>query len=288
MSGTQHFAHKLQIKLELLAMNIRSQIYGQNGLAESPLVCVKSPKGARADELLSIRVRREQSRQADTRTERRFPLVSEKTQVSRERATHDVQLLNLCSAGAMITAAFEPMLWDRVELHLGEHGMIDCSVVWIRNGRIGLEFARETRLDCAEDEQAALIGEVIHRHFPEAVFEAAHDLDEPDSDEHRHEFRHAFIWSGTLHCEYGSTPARLRNISPDGAMIETSFELAARAEPYLDLGEAGSVFGTIIWAEGNQSGLKFHERFDMSRLAYAKPKLSGDSENVVRFGLRND
>lgn len=270
-------------------MNIRSQIYGQGGLAESPLVCVKKPKGARADDLLSIPVRREQSRQADTRTERRFPLVSEKTQVSRDRATHEVQLLNLCSAGAMITAGFEPALWDRIELHLGEHGAIDCSVVWIRNGRIGLEFARETRLDCAEDEQGELIGEVIRRHYPEAVFEAAQELEEePDSDEHRHEFRHAFIWSGTLHCEYGSTAARLRNISPDGAMIETSFELAAGAEPYLDLGEAGSVFGTIVWAEGNQSGLKFHERFDMSRLAYAKPRLSSDGEGVVRFGTRND
>ena len=262
-------------------MNIRSHIHGQVGLAESPLVRVKSPKGARADDLLSIRVLREQSRQADSRLERRFPLVSEKSQVCRDRAAHEVQLLNLCSAGAMIAASFEPALWERLELHLGEHGSIDCSVVWIKNGRIGLEFAKETRLDCPEDEQALLLREVILRHFPQAQFET---VEHPDSDEHRHEFRHALVWSGTLHCEYGSTPARLRNISADGAMIETAFELAAGAEPFLDLGAAGSIFGTIIWADGNQSGLRFHERFDIKLLARAKPELSTAGRNIVQFG----
>ncbi len=268
-------------------MNIRSQIYGQRGPAESPLVRAKKPNGVRADDLLSIPVRREQSRQADTRLERRYPLVSEKTQVDSDCAAHEVQLLNICSAGAMITAAFEPTLWDRLELHLSEHGVIDCSVVWIKNGRVGLEFARETRLDCAEDDQGALLREVILRHFPEAEFHGRADLEAPDSSENRGEFRHPFVWSGTLHCEYGSTAARLRNVSPDGAMVETSFELAPGAEPYLDLGEAGSVFGTIVWAEGNQSGLKFHERFDMSRLVYAKPQLSSDGETVVRIKSRN-
>ena len=262
-------------------MNIRSQIHGQVGLAESPLVRVKSPKGARADDLLSIRVLRHESRQADSRLERRFPLVSEKSKVCRERAAHEVQLLNLCSAGAMITAPFEPALFERLALHLGEHGTVDCSVVWVKNGRIGLEFAKETRLDCPEDEQGAVLREVILRHFPDTEFEAAEHVDPQD---HRGEYRHAFVWSGTLHCEYGSTPARLRNISPDGAMIETSFELAAGAEPFLDLGAAGSIFGTIVWADGNQSGLRFHERFDVGLLARAKPELSGAGGNIIQFG----
>jgi hypothetical protein len=265
-------------------MNIRSQILGQNGLAKSPLVCIKNPKGARSDDLMSIRVQRQESRQVDTRLERRFSLVSEKSRVSRDRGAHDVQLLNVCGAGAMVTSTFEPALWERLELHLGEHGTIDCSVVWIKNGRIGLEFAVETRLDCAEDEQASLLREVIHRHFPEVHFEAPDRPEARTSDEHRQEFRHAFAWSGTLHCEYGSTPARLRNISPDGALIETSFELMAGAEPFLDLGAAGSIAGTIVWAEGNQSGLKFHRRFDVGLLARAKPELVGRANNIIQFG----
>ena len=67
-------------------------------------------------------------------------------------------------------------------------------------------------------------------------------------------------------------------------MIETSFELAPGAEPYLDLGEAGSIFGTIVWAEGDHSGLKFHEPFDMARLAHAKPELSCGSASLIQFG----
>jgi hypothetical protein len=266
-------------------MNIRSQIFGQSGLAESPLVCVKNPKGARADELLSIPIVRQQGRRSDTRLEHRFALAGETTTVTRDGAAHDVRVVNVCGGGAMITAAFEPVLFEQLELSLGEHGTVECSVIWIRHGRVGLEFANATRLDLPEDERAELLREVILRHFPEAHFEAPKDVDTADEEqENRSDVRYPFVWSGTLHCEYGSTPARLRNISPNGAMIETSFELSPGTEPYLDLGEAGSIFGTIVWAQGDQSGLKFEERFDMGRLAHAKPELSGDSGALVRFG----
>lgn len=265
-------------------MNIRSQIFGRTGLAESPLVSVKHPKGARADELLSIPVERQQHRRADTRLEQRFPLVSETTRVTRAGAAHDVRLINVCGGGAMITASFAPMLWERLQLHLGEHGSVDCVVVWLRHGRVGLEFAQETRLDCEADEQGSLIREVIRRHFPEARFAAPAEFEQSDPEDHRREQRHPFIWSGTLHCQYGSTAARLRNISPEGAMIETSFELTPGAEPYLDLGEAGSIFATVMWSAGDQSGLKFHQRFDIAELAQAKPQLAGGAEALVRFG----
>lgn len=269
-------------------MNIRSKIYGQSGPAESPLVCVKSPKGARADDMLSIPVVRQQSRHSDTRLEHRFPLAGETTTVTRRGSEHDVRVVNVCGGGAMITAAFEPVLWEPLELHLGEHGTVECSVVWIRHGRLGVEFARETRLDCDEDEQGVLVREVIRRHYPEVQFEAPREVEAADSSEHRGQPRNPFVWSGTLHCEYGSTPARLRNISPDGAMIETSFELTAGAEPYLDLGEAGSIFATVVWSIGDQSGLKFHQRFDMANLAHARPQLSNDGADLIRFGSRKN
>jgi hypothetical protein len=265
-------------------MNIRSQIFGQEGLAESPLVRVKNPMGATADALLSIPVRRHEARTSDTRHEHRFLLAGETATLVRKGAAHDVRVVNVCGGGAMITAAFEPTLWERFDLHLGEHGSVECSVIWIKHGRVGVEFAHETRLDCEEDQQGTLLREVIHRHFPEAQFEAPLHVEEPDEEEHRRAARHPFVWSATLHCEYGSAPARLRNISPEGAMIETSFELAPGSEPYLDLGEAGSVFGTIVWSTGDHSGLEFHQRFDMALLARAKPQLSADCTPLVRLG----
>jgi hypothetical protein len=261
-------------------MNIRSQIFGQNASAESPLVCAKNPKGARPEEVLTIAIVRELDCRGDTRLEGRYPL-SETAQVTRAGKMHKVDLINVCSGGAMITAPFEAMLFERLQLRLGEQGAIRCSVIWIKHGRIGLEFTHETQLDCPEDEQGALLREVIQRHYPKASFDrCANDA----GDELREEIRHPFIWSGTLHCAYGSTPARLRNISPEGAMIETSFELAPGAEPYLDLGEAGSLFGAIVWAHGDQSGLKFHQRFDLAKLAHARPELSDDARRLIRFG----
>jgi hypothetical protein len=264
-------------------MNIRTKIFGQSGPAESPLVCVKSPKGARPDALLSIPVLRQQGRRTDTRVEDRFVLGGERTRVRRRGKAHDVQLINVCGGGAMVAAPFEPELWEQVELHLGENGTVGCTVLWIRPGRIGLEFAAETRLDCEEDEQAALIRQVIRRHFPEARLVPPMHLAEPVAEDHRHEPRHPFIWSGTLHCEYGSTSARLRNVSSAGAMIETAFELAPGMEPYLDLGEAGSIFGTIMWAAGDHSGVKFQQRFDLARLAHARPDIA-KADALVRFG----
>jgi len=56
----------------------------------------------------------------------------------------------------MIAAAFEPNVWDKLELHLGENGTIECAVRWVKGGRMGLEFAHETQLDCSAEEQAIL------------------------------------------------------------------------------------------------------------------------------------
>ena len=46
------------------------------------------------------------------------------------------------------------------------------------------------------------------------------------------------------------------------------------AQPLLDLGEAGEIFGTVTWAVGDHMGLKFHEAFDMQQLAKARPQVA--------------
>jgi hypothetical protein len=177
----------------------------------------------------------------------------------------------------MIAAAVEVPLWDRLELQLGEHGTIECTVIWTRHGRMGVEFAEETRLDCAEDEKSDLLRQAIMRHFPEARFDTPKPIGPaaaPASQDHRGERRHPLIWSGTLHYDYRSTSARLRNISAAGAMVETALELLPGNEPLLDLGEAGAIFGTVAWISGDQVGLRFQQPFDMASLANAKPRVA--------------
>ena len=171
---------------------------------------------------------------------------------------HSVKLVNLSGGGAMVAADFEPMLWDRVELHLGENGTVECAVRWIKGGRIGLEFAHETRLDCSADQQAAVLREVIARTFPDLEFEVPAEPAAPvvlENGDQRADGRHPLIWSGVIHHDFQSCPVRLRNISETGAMIECNGPLHVGAEPLLELGEGVSIFTTVAWIVGDQAGL---------------------------------
>ena len=103
----------------------------------------------------------------DHRDEVRHRLARETATVGYEGAMLDVDLINLSGGGAMIEADFSPALWDRVDLYLGEGSPIECAVRWLRNGRIGLEFAHETQIDCDPAERDALLLDVIRRSFPD-------------------------------------------------------------------------------------------------------------------------
>jgi PilZ domain len=257
-------------------MNIRAKVYGGANAADEPILQAKKPKGAKADALNSIAVARDTRHRSNNRTEDRHRLSSERARIRHKRADHEVELINLSGGGAMVTGPFKPMLWDRVELHLGEHGTIECAVRWLRDGRIGLEFAQETRLDCPADEVASVLRDVITRSFPGVEFA---DSDEPlpfepappTEDELRGAPRHPLIWSGVLHHDYQSTPVRIRNISSTGAMIEPSMPVRVGAQPLLELGDEISVSATVQWTVGDQVGLRFQSPFDLKLLADAKP-----------------
>lgn len=265
-------------------MNIRAKIFG--GGAEEPILKAKTPKGARPDALDSVAVARESRQRSDSRGEDRHRLIGERARITHDGKTDEVQLINLSGGGAMIEGRLPVMLWDRVHLHLGEHGDIECAVRWIRDRRIGLEFAHETRLDCGADEVATLLREVINRSFPDAEFPEAEDQpaepcageppapeahQPPRGDEHRSAPRHPLIWTGTLYHDFQTTPVRVRNISRTGAMIESSEPVRVGAQPLLELSDAVSISGTVQWAVGDQVGLRFNEPFDMSLLAESTP-----------------
>jgi hypothetical protein len=257
-------------------MNIRAKIYGGGSAAEEPLLKAKKPRGAKADKLQSVAVAREARRASNARGGDRHRLLDEHARITHNGDVHDVVLINLSGGGAMVEGPFEPKLWDRVELHLGEHGDIECAVRWIRDDRIGLEFAHETRIECSPDEVASVLRQVILRSFPDLDFEIAEhvSVDRPANDEHRTGPRHPLIWNGTLHHDYQSDPVRVRNISVTGAMIETSAMVRVGSEPLLELSEAVSLSATIEWAVGDQVGLRFHSPFNMNLLAESRPSLA--------------
>jgi len=258
-------------------MNIRARIFGGK-TEENPVVQAKKPRGAKADALGSIAVPREETRRADTRDSDRHRLPDEQVRVTYQGADREVQLVNLSGGGAMVAGEFEPMLWDRVDLHLGENGTIECAVRWIKGERVGLEFAHETRLDCSAGEQAKVLRAVIARSFPDVEFdESAAVVDEetpPPNDENRGGRRHPLIWSGQLHHDFQSTPCRLRNISETGAMIESAAPLRVGAEPVLELGDSIQLSATVAWVVGDTAGLAFRKPFDLHQLASARPDVA--------------
>lgn len=263
--------------------NIRQQIFGGERQERRSLLGTKRKKGADADSgLMSVSIPRAEARLNDSRDGDRHRLVDEQVTVKRGRKSYRVELVNLSGGGAMVAGEFEPNLWDRVELQLGEGARLECAVRWIKDGRVGLEFAHETRIDCSPEERARLLQEVIARSFPDERVQvetpAAPDKPEsaapvPTEEDGRGEFRHPLIWSGQIHYDFESTPVRLRNISRNGAMIECSVPLPIGAEPLLDLGDAGSIFARVSWSCGDQVGLAFQTEFDLSELAKSRPDL---------------
>jgi hypothetical protein len=261
-------------------MNIRAKVYGGTNSAEEPLIKAKRAKGAKADTLHSVAVMREARRAANGRSEDRHRLADERARITYNGAAYEVDLINLSGGGAMIAAALEPMLWDHVNLHLGHHGDIECAVRWIRDGRIGLEFAHETRLDGPSDQVAIVLRHVIERTFPHITFPRSEAPPPPPkqwTDEHRIAPRHPLIWNGVLHHDYQSSDVRIRNISETGAMIETTAQVRVGTEPLLELSEAVSLSSTVEWAVGDQIGIRFHSPFDMRMLAESRPTVASSN-----------
>ena len=260
-------------------------IFGGERPERRSLIGSKRRKGSTAEAgLESVPIQRSEKRTRDTRDGDRHRLTGEQVALTHDGRRIEVELINLSGGGAMVAGVFKPMMWDRVDLHLGEEGTVECVVRWLRDDRVGLEFAHETRLDCSPEERVALLRDVLARSFPEAeIAIAAPERPAPaeppkgDDDHRRGEPRHPLIWSGQIHHNHESTQVRLRNISARGALIECAVPLPVGAEPLLDLGDGGSVFASVTWCRGDQIGLKFSEPFDMSRLASTKPDVAPTS-----------
>lgn len=263
-------------------MNIRAKIFGGAGVAEEPLLKRKTPKGAKSDELHSIKVAREARRHSNSRAGDRHRLIGENARVTYDGREVEVELVNLSGGGAMVAGQLEPLIWDTVALHLGDHGTVECAVRWVREGRVGLEFAHETRLECRPDKVASVLRNVINRSFPDLRFAEWIEPEveaEPETsdDEHRVAPRHPLIWNGDLHHDYQTSRVRIRNISGTGAMIECESPVRVGAEPMLQLGEELIIPATVVWAVGDQVGLRFQSEFDVHQLAEVKPAVAAST-----------
>lgn len=267
------------------ANSFRSAVLsGKAGRHDDLVARTKKGKIDRAAEgLTGVTVPRQERRARNERSTDRHRLTSETANVRIGKRKYGVELINVSGGGAMIAGKLNVKLWDAVELQLGENGRVECVVRWIRGDRLGLEFAHETRLDCSAAEREALLREVITRSFGDVPIELPRsertrkaDTErqvDPASDQ-RIADRHPLIWTGVLHHDYQSSPIRVRNISTTGCMIECSAPVRVDTEPLLELSDALSVSGTVVWVVGDQVGFRFHSPFDMAQLAESLPDVA--------------
>ena len=247
-----------------------------------PLVVAdKNRRHEGEDSLDANLVSRSEKRSSNHRQRDRHRLSDETATVLHEGRIIPVEVINLSEGGAMIRGDFEPKLWEIVELQLGDGFGVEAAVRWIRDDQFGLEFAHETRIECAPEERAALLLDVIRRSFDDQDIRFAPEEDfgpaprtEVDQDlGNRDQKRHPLIWVGQVHYAHESHAVRLRNVSEGGALIDASFEYPAGAEVMLDLGDAGQFFANVVWACGTQAGLRFQAPFDLACLAMCRPQL---------------
>ncbi|HUE79439.1 MAG TPA: PilZ domain-containing protein [Sphingomicrobium sp.] len=248
----------------------------------SPVVTEKRARKGATGGLGEVKVSRTETRRANQRDGDRHRLTDEQAIVRRKGKNHVVELINVSQGGAMVAGTFKAKLWEKVSLVLAEAGEIECAVRWIREDRIGLEFAHETRIECDPQTLDNLLRQVIRNSFPEVEIK-----DRPPEAEKAAEkrllVRHPLIWSGILHHDYEWEVVRLRNVSSGGALIECSANLPTGVTVYLDLGEAGRLAATVSWSRGNQSGLAFSKPFDVSDLAKSTPEVAAKGARKSQF-----
>lgn len=268
--------------------SFRKAVLSGKGLSRDPIAHGKNARGAEIDDLASVEVPRTEIRTSDHRDDDRHRLDHEIATVRFDGEEHQVDLINLSGGGAMIRADFAPRLWERVDLIFAEGAEIECAVRWLRDDRVGLEFAHETRIDCDPESRDALLLDVIRRSFGDVTISVAkpdlepvqaapaanEDDDDSVANSRRTERRHPLVWTGQVFYSHSSEKVRLRNISEHGALIEAPISYPLGADIYLDLDDAGQHFATVSWTFGDKVGLKFQEPFDLKLLVKSKPELA--------------
>jgi hypothetical protein len=77
----------------------------------------------------------------DERAEPREAAESQTAVLEIRGRKHMVRLANLSSSGAMVIFSRMPNIGEKVILHLLSRGRVPGQVCWVRDGRVGVNFA---------------------------------------------------------------------------------------------------------------------------------------------------
>ena len=222
--------------------------------AEGPIMSAKPGRNRTGKEgLAGVTIRREESRRSDQRAEERHLNVVDQATLRYRRRAYEVSVLNVSSRGIMIASDLGPRIGARMDIRFADCNYVACFVRWLRDGRIGLEFGKETVVIGANDSERRIVS---GRREGEQSMVALRKERAP---------RHASMLRGDLHFRQGSMPVRLRNVSVTGAMVQGEQDLDRLAEVVLEL-PGIAIAGRVQWCRSKLIGIHFVEEFDLQHL----------------------
>ena len=259
---------------------IRSTFVAGEGLCKPTLVAPKQKKAeSKGASLTAISVNRTAARITNHRREDRLRDLTDAATVTFRRKKVEVMIVNLSSLGAMIEADIEPRIGEILQIQFADCNRTRCTVRWIKDRRIGLEF----------EQQTDIVGLAKTRAFVVAAHSQPSVVPERTSKPlAMRAARHGLIWTGTLYWSFEAFNVRLRNISADGAMLECDRSLTPGSAVRLNLAEAGTLTGEVRWSRAGQLGVMFDEKFNLRLLANAKPTGCSADHMLKPEYLRSD
>ena len=231
---------------------IRAAVNGER----RSLLASKKAASVKDSTLTAVRIKREETRRSNQRREDRHVNVVDQAVMKFQRRSHEVSVLNVSARGAMIQSDIEVSIGARVTLRFEECNETHCVVRWVRGGRIGLEFDKETLIIAPRDVRDLIVSGRRDGEQPTRLKVG------PDREPRQH-----LILTGQLHWRLGSIPVRLRNISASGAMLDATEDLAAHVPVVLEIPGAAAIQASVRWCRSHQIGIRFDEPFDLVSLA---------------------
>ena len=225
--------------------------------------------------LTAISIRREEARVTDQRAEDRLRDRVEQSIIHFRRRKYPVRVVNVSSRGAMIESDIEPRIGEQLDIQFTEENRTRCIVRWVRENRIGLEFADEVIVwDCSAPTAAVFRPAALSPREAPGQSAPRQVIDRDP--------RHTLLRKGTLYWGGVTIEVRLRNISTGGAKVESDQELRPGCEVELDLGEAGFQMAEVRWSKDGQLGLRFADDFDIGSLAPSSLPASEPASDMLK------
>ena len=226
--------------------------------------------------LAGITIRRQESRRSDQRHEPRHVNVLDTATLRQRRQVAEVPLLNLSSRGAMVACDWRPRIGARLMIRFADCNETACSVRWVRDGRIGLEFDKETVMIGANDVQRPIVGgRRAGEHPPIALCKQRAP-------------RQASMLRAQLHSRNGTMSVKLRNISASGAMLQATDDLPENFEIVLEIPRAAAIPGRVRWCLNKQIGIHFDDVLDLAALLRAPEEVREQPDYLKPDYLRSE